>query len=164
MLTLENSSGLAAVLVAQYFDYLRAEQLVRWAQDALSEGHDTPSILRLAIAEPPFFTPDLMRLFESALSEAGIEQVTIEQARIFHAQRVLEEMLSSAQPARAIAAQLAQLFPAHDTLRRVGEWWLLEEAFWCEYCRVQAVTAGESIERVVLNNASTLLNIDWRAP
>ena len=56
MLTVDNSPGLAAVLAARCLDVLRAEQLVTWAQRALECGFDTPSVVRLAMEEEPFFT------------------------------------------------------------------------------------------------------------
>ena len=49
MLTLQNSPGLAELLMHERADGAADDQFVKWAQDALEAGHDSPSLLRLAV-------------------------------------------------------------------------------------------------------------------
>lgn len=55
--------GLAEILINDHLDGVTAEALVKWAQDALDQGHENAPLLKLAIKEPPYFTPDLRRLY-----------------------------------------------------------------------------------------------------
>src|SRR5437016_3379042 len=96
MLTLENSPGLAELLMNENAEGARDEQFVTWAQDALEAGHDSPALLRLAVQDPPFFRPDLRKLFLATSYELGIEHVSFEQARIFYAQEIARRLQSSA--------------------------------------------------------------------
>jgi len=163
MLTLENSPGLAEILMREHLGGATGEQFVRWAQDALEQGHDSPSLLRLAIEEPPFFTPDLRRLFEAATREIAIEHVSFEQARAFYAQSVGKHLAAASAAPREIAQTLARIFPPHMTSAPFDTWWQLEEAFECEYCLRGVELRGEVLDQAILDELEDLLRLNWRA-
>jgi len=163
MLTLENSPGLAEILMEEHLDGATGDRLVKWAQDALEQGHDSPSLLKLAIEEPPFFTPDLRRFFESATLEIQIEQVTFEQARVFHAQTVAVKLNLAAASPFEIAWKLARIFPPHSTSGPFSIWWPLEEAFECDYCLRGVELHGKALHQAIQEELENLLRFHWRA-
>lgn len=163
MLTLENSPGLAEILMNEQFEGTTGEQFVKWAQDALEQGHDSPSLLKLAIEEPPFFTPDLRRLFASATSEIQIQQVAFEQARVFHAQTIAKQLNSVAASPLEIAERLARIFPPHSSSAPFDIWWQLEEAFECDYCLRGLELRGKVLDQAIFEELDNLLRFNWRA-
>ena len=154
--------GLAKILASEAFDTARGEQYVQWAQNALAAGLETPSVLRLAIEEPPFFTPDLQKLFRLALSELKVEPITDEEAMVLYAQQVARPILSGAMTPRDGARLFATLFPPHRTPAALGEWWKLDEAYDCDYCRTGVLQNYRSIEEAILAEARSLIAASWR--
>jgi hypothetical protein len=163
MLTLENSRGLAAILIEEDLDGAHGEDLVQWAQDALEQGHHSPSLIRLAIEEPPFFTPDLRRLFHEAVQELGYEPVGFERARAFHAQAIAIELLSASASPREIAGKLSRLYPPERSSPPFAAWWQLDEAFDCDYCLQQVTVGGQTLDETVYKELEALLHFDWRS-
>lgn len=162
MLTLENSPGLAELLVTEAKVETTGEQFVRWAQDSLEQGHDSPSLLRLAIEEPPFWGPDLRRLFHSTVAEIGIEPVSARQAMVFHAQEVAVRLVTNNATPEEIATLFARMFPSHEAEAPFSVWWELEEAFSCDYCREGVQLRGAALHQAILDELNVLLSLNWR--
>lgn len=160
---IEEVPGIAVILAAEMLDLIRAEQYVSWAQDALASGLDTPSILSLAIEEPPYFTPDLQKLFAKIVRELNVEQITRDQAMVLHAQTVARMITSGSFTPREGAQALAELFPSHVAPRVLSEWWRLDEAYDCDYCRMGVLERYSTIEEAILDEARRLELADWRA-
>lgn len=159
----ETIPGYAAIRSAEYRSEIRAERYVEWAQDMLEAGFDAPALLSLAIADPPYFTPDLTPLFDQVANELGIEPLTMPQALILEAQEVAAEVVERRlAPARG-AEVIAGILAIGRCPRGFGHWQQIDEASWCDYCRAQTVHDGETLEDAIVREASQLLGVDWRA-
>lgn len=158
----ENVARVAEIWSAEYRGVARAEQYVEWAQEMLARGYDSPSLLRLAVQDPPFFTPDIKHLFDQALGELHIEPVRGPQALVLHAQRIARELLSGAIAPRTASAELAKIFTIDLAPPGCRDWQLLDEADWCEYCAQRFAGDGQTLEDAILERAETLLRADWR--
>ena len=163
MLTLDNSPGLAEILMNDHLDGVTAEALVKWAQDALEQGHDNAPLLKLAIEEPPYFTPDLRLLFQEATHEIGIEEITFDQARAFYAQSVGRRLAAASASPREIAERLARIFPPHMTPPPFDIWWKLDDSIDCDHCLEGMTQAGKVLDQVIADELANLLRFDWRA-
>lgn len=163
MLAAETVKGYAAIRSAEYRAVARAEEYVAWAQDMLEAGLDSPALLRLAIVDPPWFTPDLRRLFDRAVEELEIEPLAGEQALILHAQQVAQELLAATVPPLEAGSLIVEILTVHDAPPGLGQWSLVDEANWCDYCRDSFAGAGRTLEQAILEEATKLLALDWRA-
>jgi hypothetical protein len=150
----------AIVRSAEYRGGARAEEYVAWAQDALEAGHDSPALLRLAIEEPPFFTPDLRALFEAAVDELGLEKISGEQALIIHAQDVARRLAAGELHPREAATLLSNIFPPDLAPRGFTDWYLVHD---CDYCRESFAGPDRTLEQAIRAEASKLRDVDWRA-
>lgn len=159
--TAESIKGYIALLSAEYRSAATAEQYVHWAQDALEQGLDSPALLRLAIEDPPFFTPDLKRLFGAAVAELEIERITGEQALIAHAQELAVKLLNHDLSPRDAGRQIARIFDLDVAPSGFTHWYLIDEAEYCEYCA--ASFAGDKpLESAIVEEATKLLAYNWR--
>lgn len=159
--TADSVSGYFAVISAEYRSEATAEAYVRWAQDALEQGLESPALLRLAVQDPPFFTPDLKRLFDAAVSELQIEPVTGEQALIAHAQEVAIRLARREISPRDAGRRIARIFDSNVAPSGLTHWSLIDEAEFCEYCAA-AFGGDRPLESAILEEATKLLALDWR--
>jgi len=157
----DSIKGYLALLSAEYRSAATAEQYVSWAQDALEQGLDSPALLRLAIEEPPFFTPDLKRLFDAAVAELMIEPVRGEQALIAHAQEVAIKLLNHDITPINAGRQIARIFDVNVAPAGLTNWFLIGEAEYCEYCAA-SFAGDQPLERAIVEEATKLLALDWR--
>jgi NAD(P)-dependent dehydrogenase (short-subunit alcohol dehydrogenase family) len=94
------------------------EAYVAVAQTALEAGFDTPGTLRLAIQDPPFFTPDLGRILVEMLRECDVRELIGDDALILHARVVAARIVSGELPAVAGAAEICQVITIYRTPAR----------------------------------------------
>jgi hypothetical protein len=135
----------------------RAEDYVAVAQNALEAGFDTPSTLRLAIEEPPFFTPDLERVFAEMLRECDIAEPSADSALINHAKIVAVAIVAGTLSPTFGAEQISEIFTVDHTPEGFRAWTMIAEGLWCEYCRESASQGHDSFESAVVAEAETIL-------
>jgi hypothetical protein len=149
--------GLPELLSCRVRGIARAEEYVAVAQNALERGFDTPSVLRLAIEEPPFFTPDLDRLLQALLQECDIAEPTADAALIAHAQMIAIEIVSGRLQPGIGAEQLSEIFTLDHTPEGFGSWMTIAEGLWCDYCRDTAMQGHASFEDAIVAEAEAIL-------
>lgn len=159
----ETIRGYAAIRSAEYRSVARAETYVEWAQDMLEEGFESPALLSLAIADPPYFTPDLKRLFDTAAEHLAIEPLSGPQALVLHAMQVAAELTARSVSPTQAGALIASIFTADIAPPGFGQWQLIDEASWCDYCRQSFVGDGRTLEEAIIAEATKLLTVSWRA-
>jgi hypothetical protein len=162
MRTADSINGYAAIRSGQVRDAVTAEEYVSWAQDALEAGYESAAIMKLAVADPPFFTPDLARLFEQAAVELEIEQISAEQALILHAQQVAIQLLLNQCDPRTAASRISTILPPDLAPAGFAHWHQLDEAYGCVYCAVSAVGSRASLEAAIIEDAQVLAAHEWR--
>lgn len=162
MLRADTVKGYAALRSAEYRSVARAEEYVEWAQHALEAELETPSVLRLAIQDPPFFTPDLRRLFDAAVAELGIEPLSGEQALVLHAQQIAAQLRAGSISPIDAGLQIARIFTLEMGPPEFGQWQLIDEALDCDYCRA-SFAGDQTLDDAIVEEAAKLLDFDWRA-
>jgi hypothetical protein len=157
----DSIKGYFALLSAEYRSAATGEQYVSWAQDALEQGLDSSALLRLAIEDPPFFTPHLKCLFDAAVAELMVEPVSGEQALIAHAQEVASKLLNHEASPLDAGRQIARIFALVVTPAGFTHWHLIDDAEYCEYCAA-SFAGDQPLESAIVEDATKLLAIDWR--
>ena len=158
----ETVKGFAAIRSAEYRGVARAETYVLWAQDMLEAGLESAALLRLAVADVPYFTPDLKRLFDLAVEEAGIEPLSGTPALILHGQQVAADFLAGFIRPGEAGAMLAEIFTPELAPPGFGHWQQLDEASWCDYCRESFTGPDRTLDQAIVEEATKLLAIRWR--
>jgi hypothetical protein len=162
-LRIDDVPGLPLLLAAEALELATAEQYVVWAQDALTADFDSPSLLQLAIEEPPYFTPDLRKRFHSALDELNVtERITLDQAMLLHAQQFARAMLAGNLSPRECAERIESLFPDASASLLRADWVQLDEAYDCDYCLSCVLATHPSIEAAIEDAARSLAAANWR--
>ncbi len=145
----------------------RAEDYVEWAQAAFERGLESESLTRLAVAEQPFFTPDLRALFDRAGEELGIAPITRRQGILLGARDLARGIIEGRIPPGDGAASLNHLFSPYVRdgvpFPEMQHWRRLDDAYDCEHCRAIVEEAGKPLDEAVLDAARNLLLLDWRS-
>jgi hypothetical protein len=140
--------GTVALVVADILGAAPDGEYVAWAQ-ALLESHDSPSLRQLAVEEPPFFRPQLSRLFRAVFTEAGEPFPDGPQAVALLARSVAQLCLAGALPLSEGVAQLYRLSSAFPGQLDDGFWQVADEAPDCDYCWGEATGTYPSLEAAI---------------
>jgi hypothetical protein len=160
----ETEPGVVRLVYARALGQDRAEEYVNWALAALERGRESESLVRLAVAEPPFCTPDIRLLFDRAWNDLGVAPVSTPQAHLLFARQVARDIVEGRLSPEAGATALGHEFnPFNIPLPVLGVWWQLKEAYTCDYCRAQVAASGGTVDGAVVAAAEKLLALDWRA-
>ena len=163
MMNPEDFPGLVPLVYARARGFDRTEQYVDWAQAALELGFDGKNLLRLAVAEPPFFRPTVQALFEATLAELGLPTISEHQALLLGARQTARRIIDGSITPAAGAAELRAAFPACEAPPPpLDAWWQLDEAYECSYCRSVVAPNGVSVDEAVIAKAKELSHMDWR--
>ena len=158
----EDFPQLISLVYARALGIDRVEQYVEWAQGALELGFDGKNLIRLAVADPPLWMPEVRGLFEAALGELRLPVVTRRQALLLGARQVARGIVEGRITPAAGAAELSATFPTFDAAAPLDVWWPLNEAYECEYCRSDMVPSGLSVDEAVILEARALIDLNWR--
>ena len=140
--------GTVALLVADILGAAPDGEYVAWAQ-ALLDAHDSPSLRQLAVEEPPFFRPQLSRLFRAVFTEVGEPFPDGPQAVALLARSVAQQCLAGALPFSEGVAQLYRLSSAFPGQLDDGFWQVADEAPDCDYCWDEATGTYPSLEAAI---------------
>jgi len=135
-------------VVADILGVAPDEEYVTWAQ-ALLETHDSPSLRGLAVEEPPYFRPQLSRLFRTVFAELGEPVPEGPQAVTLLARLVAQQCLAGALPLSEGVAQLYRLSSAFPGQLDDGFWQVADEAPDCDYCWGEATGTYPSLEAAI---------------
>ena len=154
-MTILDEPATVPLLVAELDGALPGELYVSWALSLLGT-YDSPSLLRLAIEEPPHFTPALARLFRATFAELGVPFPSPVESLRLRATQIAREALSGGSSASEAAWQLCQLAEKHEGVPDAAFWQAADEAPVCDYCHEVATRGHPSLEAAIRSHLSHL--------
>jgi hypothetical protein len=140
------------------------EDFVAWAIAALELEFDTPSVVRLAVEEPPFFEPSLRQRFEWALDEIQMTRVAPRVARIIWAQEVAAELEAGRMSPSRCASLISEIFAGEDVPASFDDWAALDETRNCELCGYGGVPEAPDADASIRSAAVRLLQYSTDVP
>ncbi len=103
---------------------------VDWAVRMLVEGHDTPSLRRLAGESGPFDQWEMSSLVGRTLGELGVHRPrTVDEAVLVYAAGLVKQLTSPVDDLGGVLSELAGLCIEHDHPRALHSFYLLHFAF-----------------------------------
>ncbi len=155
-MTILEEPSTVSLLVAELDETLPGERYVSWAL-ALLGTYDSPSLLRLAIEEPPYFTPALARLFRATFAELGVPFPAPVDSLRLRAIQIAGEAIAGVLPLSEATSQLCHLAENHEGVPDGAFWQAADEAPVCDYCNDFATKGHASLEAAIRSHLTALL-------